>query len=104
MKKSKDELINLLAASPVQMNQRWRHEKTGNIYLVDNVFVDCDTNDLIVGYRPCDRFSNMEGIYFCRPLSAFKEKFSRVEEVSLWLTHEDLKKIEGVLKKTDEVD
>lgn len=95
MKKTRNELINLMSNAITRPDSLWRHNKTGKLYkIVDNV-IDCNTNEIIVTYTLVDPMpfgSSLYGFIFARTLAEWleevngKPRFERVSGVTLYMT------------------
>ena len=103
MKKSIEELSNMLTTcNEVQVGQTWRHYKGGYYKVVDKV-IDCNTNEILITYDYTDYDDySFTTIRFCRPLSEWLSqtedglpRFSRVKKFELYLTDEEYKNIKS---------
>ena len=110
MKKSQSELFDMLEASPVRVGQTWRHYK-GTLYKVEDLLVDCDTNEIILAYTTADLWE-ASTIKFARPLSEWLEvvepgiqRFCRVRSRTLMMTDDEFKMMETITKnKKEDID
>lgn len=102
MKKSQSELFDMLAESPVKPGQIWRHYK-GGTYHIEDLLVDCNTNEIDVVYTIHDPFETTS-IKFTRPLSEWFDevtpgiqRFDRLRNRTFWVTERELKMIEPLI-------
>lgn len=65
----------MIETSPIRAPQTWRHYK-GGLYRVEELLIDCNTNEIVVGYTSLDWESGLDSFRFTRPLS---EWFDEVE-------------------------
>ena len=102
MKKMYCELIDMIGSSPVKVGQLWRHYK-GDIYKIEDLLVDCNTNEIILAYTYTDPYE-ASSIKFSRPMSEWLEevtpgvqRFSKVRYRSLPLTDREFEMVQPLI-------
>ncbi len=107
MKKTYEQIFDMLGSSPIRVGQTWRHYK-GTLYKVEDLLVDCDTNEIILAYTNADPWE-ASTIKFARPLSEWLEevepgiqRFCRVRPHTLMMTDDEFKIMETITKNKKE--
>ena len=108
MKKTPEALREMIETCPIRAPQTWRHYK-GGLYRVEELLIDCNTNEIIIGYTSLDWESGLESFRFTRPLSEWFDevepgiqRFSRVRNVSVYVTEDEYKTIQTITKNKKE--
>jgi hypothetical protein len=107
MKKSIEELQEMIDSSPVKPSQTWRHYK-GSVYKIEELLVDCNTNEIMVAYT-CYDWNNLTPFKFTRPLSEWfdevepgVQRFCRVRNRNVLMTDEEFAMIPTITKNRKE--
>lgn len=107
MKKTYEQIFDMLGSSPIRVGQTWRHYK-GTLYRVEDLLVDCDTNEIILAYTNADPWE-ASTIKFARPLSEWLEevepgiqRFCRVRSRTLMMTDDEFEIMETITKNKKE--
>lgn len=104
MKKTYEQLFDMLGESPVKVGQIWRHYK-GSIYKVEDLLVDCNTNEITVVYTSADPWE-VSSVKFSRLITEWLEeaepgiqRFSRVRTYSFLLTQREFEMVQPLIGK-----
>lgn len=107
MKKSIEELQEMIDSSPVKPSQTWRHYK-GSVYKIEELLIDCNTNEVIVAYT-CYDWESYTSFKFTRPLSEWFDevepgiqRFCRVRHRNMLMTDDEFKIMETITKNKKE--
>jgi hypothetical protein len=111
MKKTGEQLREMMQTSPVRAGQRWRHYK-GDVYLIEELLIDCNTNEIIVSYINNHWDTPVYGIKFTRPLAEWFDevepdiqRFCRVQFRNILATDSEFEMMQILTKnKKEQVD